>query len=135
MVARLADEWPVVLLFKPKKDGLIMATTKKTSIAFAASAAMTAGLALSPIMANAEANPFAAAELSSGYMQLAEHGAEEGKCGEAKCGADKKAEEGKCGEAKCGADKKAEEGTCGADKKTEEGKCGEAKCGADKKAE
>ncbi|MCX4188079.1 low-complexity protein [Methylophaga sp. OBS4] len=113
-----------------------MATTKKTSIAFAASAAMTAGLALSPIMANAEANPFASAELSSGYMQLAaQHGAEEGKCGEAKCGADKKAEEGKCGEAKCGADKKDKEGTCGADKKAEEGKCGEAKCGADKKAE
>lgn len=114
-----------------------MATTKKTSIAIAASAAMTAGLALSPSIASAEANPFVSAELSSGYMQLAEHHAEEGKCGEAKCGADKKAEEGKCGEAKCGADKKAEEGKCGeakcgADKKAEEGKCGEAKCGGDK---
>ncbi|EEF78497.1 HvfA family oxazolone/thioamide-modified RiPP metallophore [Methylophaga thiooxydans] len=114
-----------------------MAITKKTSIAIAASAAMTAGLALSPSIASAEANPFASAELSNGYMQLAEHHAEEGKCGEAKCGADKKAEEGKCGEAKCGADKKAEEGKCGeakcgADKKAEEGKCGEAKCGGDK---
>lgn len=105
-------------------------STKKTSIAIAAGAAMTAGLALSPI-ASAD-NPFAAQELSSGYMQLAEHGAEEGKCGEAKCGGDKKGEEGKCGEAKCGADKKAEEGKCGGDKKTEEGKCGEAKCGGDK---
>ncbi len=109
-----------------------MATMKKTSISIAAGAAMTAGLALSPSIVSADTNPFASAELSSGYMQLAEHHAEEGKCGEAKCGADKKAEEGKCGEAKCGADKKAEEGTCGADKKTEEGKCGEAKCGGDK---
>jgi uncharacterized low-complexity protein len=113
-----------------------MATTKKTSIAIAASAAMTAGLVLSPTIASAE-NPFAAAELSSGYMQLAEHHAEEGKCGEAKCGSDMKTEEGKCGEAKCGADKKAEEGKCGeakcgADKKAEEGKCGEAKCGGNK---
>ncbi|WP_438970070.1 HvfA family oxazolone/thioamide-modified RiPP metallophore [Methylophaga sp.] len=109
-----------------------MATTKKTSIAIAASAAMTAGLALSPSIASAEANPFASAELSSGYMQLAEHHGEEGKCGEAKCGAEKKTEEGKCGEAKCGADKKAEEGSCGEDMKTDEGKCGEAKCGGDK---
>lgn len=104
-----------------------MATTKKTSMALAASAVMTAGLALSPGMASAE-NPFATAELPSGYMQVAEHHAEEGKCGEAKCGADKKAKE-----AKCGGDKKAEEGKCGGDKKAEEGKCGEAKCGGDKK--
>jgi uncharacterized low-complexity protein len=81
---------------------------------------------------SAEANPFASTELSSGYMQLAE-----GKCGgemkgehEAKCGGEmkdkaEKMKEGKCGEAKCGADKKAE--------KMKEGKCGEAKCGADKK--
>ncbi|MCX4191525.1 low-complexity protein [Methylophaga sp. OBS1] len=108
-----------------------MATSKKTSIAIAASAAMTAGLALSPSIASAE-NPFAAQELSNGYMQLAEHHAEEGKCGEAKCGGDKKTEEGKCGEAKCGGDKKAEEGKCGGDKKMDEGKCGEAKCGGNK---
>lgn len=103
-----------------------MATSKKTSIAIAASAAMTAGLALSPSIASAE-NPFAAQELSNGYMQLAEHHAEEGKCGEAKCGGDKKTEEGKCG-----GDKKAEEGKCGGDKKMDEGKCGEAKCGGNK---
>lgn len=112
-------------------------STKKTSIAIAASAAMTAGLALSPSIASAE-NPFAAQELSNGYMQLAEHHAEEGKCGEAKCGADKKAEEGKCGgekkaeEGKCGGDKKAKEGNCGGEKKMDEGKCGEAKCGGNK---
>lgn len=105
-------------------------TTNKTTIALAASAVLTAGFALSPTLASADtANPFASAELSSGYMQLAE-----GKCGdmkkdhEAKCGADmkdkaKKMKEGKCGEAKCGADKKSKK----------EGKCGEAKCGANKK--
>lgn len=96
-------------------------TSNKSTIALAASAALTASLALSPLLVSAEENPFSAAELSSGYLQLAE-----GKCGEAKCGADKKAatkkSEGKCGEAKCGADKKA----------TAEGKCGEAKCGATK---
>jgi uncharacterized low-complexity protein len=86
-------------------------TSKKSTIALAASAALTAGLALSPTMVSADTNPFANAELSSGYMQLAE-----GKCGgemkaehEAKCGENKKAEakkaEGKCGEAKCGATK------------------------------
>jgi len=126
-------------------------STNKTTIALAASAALTAGLALSPMTVSAEANPFASTELSSGYMQLAEgkcggevKGEHEAKCGEAKCGADKKVDkEGKCGEAKCGADKKAEkmkegkcgEAKCGADKKAKkmkEGKCGEAKCGANK---
>lgn len=108
-------------------------STNKTTIALAASAALTAGLALSPTIASADTNPFASAELSSGYMQLAE-----GKCGEAKCGADKKEGEGKCGEAKCGADKaegegKCGEAKCGAEKKADkEGKCGEGKCGGDK---
>jgi uncharacterized low-complexity protein len=120
-------------------------TTKKTTIALAASAALSAGLALSPMMVSADTNPFASAELSSGYMQLAE-----GTCGankeamkdaEAKCGANKEAtdahkatKEGKCGEAKCGAEKKAEmkaahEGNCGAEKKDkmEEGTCGAKK--------
>jgi len=98
-----------------------MAMNKKTSIALAASAAMTAGLAFSPLAA-ADSNPFQSSELNSGYMQLAkDHG--EGKCGEAKCGEDsKKDKEGKCGEAKCGEDSKK-------DKKDKEGKCGEAKCG------
>ena len=98
-------------------------TTNKITIALAASVALTAGVALSPILASAGTNPFASAELSSGYMQLAEGGCggnmkdEDQKLGEGKCGEDKKAE-GKCGEAKCGADKKAtKEGKCGADKK------------------
>jgi len=125
-------------------------TTKKTSMILVAGAALTAGLVLSPIVSADTSNPFAAAELSSGYMQLAEGkcggdkkaegkcGAEkkaEGKCGEAKCGADKKAE-GKCGEAKCGADKKAgKEGKCGENMKHDAEKMGEGKCGADKKTE
>jgi len=56
------------------------------------------------------------------------------KCGEGKCGSEKKAEG-----MKCGADKKATESNvskCGADKKATESnvsKCGEGKCGGDKK--
>lgn len=101
-----------------------MAMNKKTSIALAASAAMTAGLALSPMAAADTANPFQSAELTNGYMQLAKHH-EEGKCGEAKCGGEMKDKEAKCGE-----DMKGAEGKCGEDsKKDGEGKCGEAKCG------
>jgi uncharacterized low-complexity protein len=93
-----------------------MATLNKSSVAIATFAA---GLAMAPSMVSAGNNPFASTELSSGYMQLAEHHAEEGKCGEAKCGAEKKAEEGKCG-----AEKKAEEAKCGAEKKAHEASCG-----------
>ncbi len=56
-------------------------------------------------------NPFAMADLDSGYMIAGDKG-EEGKCGE------DKGEEGKCGEGK------GEEGSCGEDK-GEEGSCGE----------
>ena len=80
--------------------------------------------------AQAADNPFAAKPLSSGYQLAQADKKADGKCGEAKCGADKKTmekkQDGKCGEAKCGADKKAME-------KKRDGKCGEAKCGADKK--
>lgn len=81
--------------------------------------------------AQAADNPFAAKQLSAGYQLAQADKKMDGKCGEAKCGADRKGgmekkKDGKCGEAKCGADKK------GADKK-KDGKCGEAKCGADKK--
>jgi len=89
-------------------------------------AAFVASAALVP-MASAETT-FAATSLNSGYT-LADNSDKadgEHKCGEAKCGANKKSEdEGKCGEGKCGAEKKA----------AGEGKCGEGKCGADKKAE
>lgn len=110
-----------------------MATLNKSSVAIATFAA---SLAMTPSMASAGNNPFASTELSSGYMQLADHHAEEGKCGEAKCGAEKKAKEAK--EAKCGAEKKAKEAKCGAEKKAKEAKCGaekkakEASCGGNK---
>lgn len=73
----------------------------------------------------ADANPFATTELSSGYMLAGGHEGKcgEGKCGEGKCGGDKSKDEGKCGEGKCG------EGKCGGDKSEGEGKCGEGKCG------
>ena len=112
----------------------------KTSIALATSAVLTAGLALSPTLVNADTNSFASTELSSGYMQLAEGNCGANKKAEAKCGANKDGnanhkakKEGKCGEAKCGANKKKAQ----ADKKAKEGNCGakkdvEAKCGAKK---
>jgi uncharacterized low-complexity protein len=97
---------------------------------------------------DAGASPFAMTTLASGYLL----GAQEGSCGEGKCGGDKEAEgscggdkeaEGSCGgdkeaEGSCGGDKEAEgscggdkeaEGSCGGDKEAE-GKCGEGKCGA-----
>ena len=105
-----------------------MKTRKIVSLAIGSA---FAAVALTPIT-QAAGNPFAASKLDSGYqVAQADTKQKDGKCGEAKCGADKKVVEkkkdGKCGEAKCGAEKKAAEAKCGADKK------GEAKCGADKK--
>jgi len=58
----------------------------------------------------AQANPtFHLNSLVAGYTQSAV--GNEGKCGEGKCGADKKGKEGSCG-----ADKKGKEGSCGGDK-------------------
>lgn len=118
---------------------------KISSMSALIGAAFVASAALAPMASAADAT-FTATSLNTGYTLADNHAGKsdaEHKCGEAKCGADKKAEgEGKCGEGKCGADKKAEgegkcgEGKCGADKKAEgEGKCGEGKCGADKKEE
>ena len=95
----------------------------KKPLAIALGAAFVTSLAGIPV-ANAAENPFAMSDLSSGYV-VAEM--EEGKCGEGKCGGDKKMEEGKCG-----GDKKMEEGKCGGDKTKKEGKCGEGKCGGSK---
>ena len=66
--------------------------------------------AVAALPAQAAGNPFAAKTLDAGY-QVAQ--------------ADMKAKDGKCGEAKCGADKK-KEASCGADKKKD------ASCGAKK---
>ena len=87
-------------------------------ISAAVGAALTASVLALPT-ANADENPFAMTELSSGYVVAgdAEGSCGEGKCGEGKCGED----EGSCGEGKCG------EGKCGED--DSEGKCGEGKCG------
>jgi uncharacterized low-complexity protein len=84
-----------------------------------------------PASASAADNPFQVADLDDGYMLAAHHEkGEEGKCGEGKCGGEKKAEEGKCGgekkaeEGKCGGEAKAKEGSCGGEKKAKEGACG-----------
>ncbi|NNK34236.1 MAG: low-complexity protein [Xanthomonadales bacterium] len=61
-------------------------------VAFVSSLAVTS-------TAVASDNPFAAAELDSGYMLAGGHKGKEGKCG------GEKHEEGKCGEGKCGGDK------------------------------
>jgi uncharacterized low-complexity protein len=99
---------------------------KHTRIAFAIGSTLAAGAAL------AASNPFALATLDSGY-QLAQTDMKQkdGKCGEAKCGANKAktTHTDKTKEASCGADKKAKDGSCGADKKMQE-----ASCGANKKS-
>ena len=112
---------------------------KMTPIAAALGAAFAMSIAAAPVSADT-ANPFGMSDLSSGYQQVADaHKA--GKCGEGKCGGDKKKAEAKCGEGKCGAKKKAEkkgteakcgEGKCGGAKKKKEAKCGEGKCGGKK---
>lgn len=75
---------------------------KKTAMTLALGTAFAASLAAAPI-ANAAENPFQMDSLQKGY-QVADLKAEEGKCGEGKCGGDKD-KEGKCGEGKCGGDK------------------------------
>jgi len=121
-----------------------MSTLKTASLT---ALALTTAMGLSAAV-HAE-NPFAQAELSSGYMQVAKAD-KEGKCGEAKCGADMtdnksveakcgantatdetKAMEGKCGEAKCGGAMTATDAEPVA-KSDKEGKCGEGKCGGSK---
>ncbi len=104
---------------------------KKSRLLSLAIGSAFASATLTPL-AHAAENPFGATKLEAGYqLAQADTKKKEGKCGEAKCGGDKKAAEAKCGadkkgEAKCGGDKKATEAKCGADKK------GEAKCGAKK---
>jgi uncharacterized low-complexity protein len=115
-------------------------------VAAAVGVAFVSSLAASATVMAAD-NPFEATDLDNGYMLAGGEKAEEGKCGEGKCGGEKdaegkcggeKAEEGKCGEGKCGGEK-AEEGKCGGEK-AEEGKCGgekaeEGKCGGEKAEE
>ena len=104
-------------------------TTVMKPLSIALGAAFVASLAGTSI-ANAADNPFSMTELSSGYMVA---DSKEGKCGEGKCGGEKKAEEGKCRGEKKAEEGKCGEGKCGGEKKAEEGKCGEGKCGGEKK--
>uniref|UniRef100_UPI004047D67F HvfA family oxazolone/thioamide-modified RiPP metallophore n=1 Tax=Rheinheimera sp. TaxID=1869214 RepID=UPI004047D67F len=79
-----------------------MKTVKQSNVAVAVGALVLGSLAA--VATTANANPFTAVELASGYEMVAG----EGKCGEGKCGEDKakkakeKMQEGKCGEGKCG---------------------------------
>ena len=105
-----------------------MKTTLKKPVALAIGTAIASTLAVTSV---AQAKAFSTTDLGQGYVQFAAEGScggdkgKEGKCGEGKCGADKKegekGAEGKCGEGKCGADKKegekGAEGKCGGDKK------------------
>lgn len=106
---------------------------KKQSLVSLTACSLVAAVTLGSV-AHAADNPFAAKQLQAGYQLAQADKKMDGKCGEAKCGADKQAmadkkKDGKCGEAKCGADKRMEkkaDGSCGAGKK------GEASCGAKK---
>jgi uncharacterized low-complexity protein len=99
---------------------------KSSALTLAVGSAFAASL-LSVQPAAAGDNPFELETLKTGYQVAAADKDKEGKCGEGKCGGDKK-KEGACGGGKkkdgaCGGDKKDKEGACGGDKK-KEGSCG-----------
>jgi len=105
-------------------------------VAIAVSTALAGTFAIAATAdADTGVSPFAMTTLASGYLL----GAQEGSCGEGKCGGDKEAAGGdKEAEGSCGGDKEAE-GSCGGDKEAE-GSCGgdkeaEGSCGGDKEAE
>jgi uncharacterized low-complexity protein len=103
---------------------------KHTAIALSVCTTLAAAAGTVQAGLSTDQSPFAMQDLGAGYMVADSHEAgrgekhnAEGKCGEGKCGGEKKREnEGKCGEGKCGGEKKIEK----------EGKCGEGKCGAGK---
>lgn len=99
-------------------------TFKTASLAIGAT--LVGSMAVAPAV-QADVNPFAISALASGYM-LADKGSE-GKCGEAKCGADKAAR--KAAEEMRDSEKMPEEGKCGANK-AETKTMPEAKCGSNK---
>ncbi len=96
--------------------------------------AMTVALGASGAASADLSNPFGMQQLDSGYVQLAEAKAKDGKCGEGKCGANKAAaEETKAKDGNCGAGKaKAGDGNCGANKTKEDEKVKQASCGDNK---
>jgi uncharacterized low-complexity protein len=81
----------------------------------------TALLTTAASAAPTASDAFGIVDLPSGHVSARMH-ADEGKCGEGKCGGagDESDTEGKCGEGKCGSD---------GGKGDTEGKCGEGKCG------
>jgi hypothetical protein len=114
--------------FIPQPGVNLMKKINKTPLAAAMGAALVSSMAATAV--HAEANPFAMAEMQSGYMQLAEM----------KCGASmgmpemKKGAEGACAASKTDSGKKAE-GSCGAACKEDMKNCEAAKnkegaCGA-----
>jgi uncharacterized low-complexity protein len=104
-----------------------MTTTKLNKSTTLSAAVGAALMAISAVpSASAADGVFTAVALDSGYQLAAGHEADEGKCGEGKCGGSKASEEGKCGEGKCGGDRDSHEAN---EKAAQEGKCGEGKCG------
>ena len=80
-----------------------MKSINKSNVAMAIGSLMVSTASLTAVAA--DANPFQAMDLNSGYQQLPGEGqCGEGKCGEGQCGAkhSKKANEAKCGEGQCG---------------------------------
>lgn len=91
---------------------------KKQNFVSLAVGSAFAAVALTPV-ASAADNPFSATKLQAGYqLAQADTKQKDGKCGEAKCGADKKEAAEKKKDASCGGDKKGGEAKCGADKKS-----------------
>ncbi|MEW6514630.1 MAG: hypothetical protein AB1443_11585 [Pseudomonadota bacterium] len=87
----------------------------KTTLTLAAGAAFIATTAFAPI-ASAADNPFGMAKLDSGYqLAAADDKKKDGKCGEGKCGGDKKPADDKKKDGSCGGDKK-KDGACGGKK-------------------
>ena len=88
-----------------------MKNSRKTPFALAMSASL---LPFAGTVAQADSNPFALSEMSSGYMQTAEAAPATPPA------ATDKAKSGSCGEGKCGASMKMDKG---AEKKAVEKKC------------
>ncbi len=101
---------------------------RKTTLTLTATT-LALGLSGAALNTLAQGNPFGLSQLPTGYMVVADKGTE-GKCGEAKCGANKaqqKMTEGQCGSK---TESKSSEASCGSNKGGE--KSSEAKCGGNK---
>ncbi len=81
------------------KGMIIKPLAAAIGVAFVTSISISIAISSTALAAD---NPFAAADLDSGYLLAGDEAGTEGKCGEGKCGENKDGE-GKCGEGKCGA--------------------------------